>query len=105
MRVPAVLVTVAFGLVFAAWMDAATLHVDGVNGDDARSGLSRADAWRTIQHAADAVNPGDTVLIEPGVYFEHVALTRTGTAALPILFRAAGRDAIVSGAHAAIRAG
>ena len=95
----------SFSFVFPAGLEAATLHVDGANGDDAHSGLSLAAAWRTIQHAADAVTPGDTVLIEPGVYFEHVLLTRTGTAALPIRFRAAGPGVIVSGAHAAIRAG
>ena len=105
MRILWVICAVGFSLAFPAWLEAATLHVDGVNGDDARSGLSLANAWRTIQHAADVVNPGDTVLIEPGVYFEHVAVTRTGTAAQPIRFRAAGPGVIVSGAQPAIRAG
>lgn len=105
MRVLAAICAVGFSFAFAPRLEAATLHVDAANGDNARSGLSLADAWRTIQHAADAVNPGDTVLVAPGVYFEHVILTRTGTAAQPIRFRAAGPGVIVSGAHTAIRAG
>ena len=34
--------------------------------------------FRTIQQAADCVNPGDTVQIAPGVYFETVRLKRFG---------------------------
>ena len=33
------------------------------DGNDAHSGLDRQQAWRTIGHAADRVNAGDTVLI------------------------------------------
>jgi len=90
---------------FSAGLRAASLYVDGTTGNDTRDGLSPGMAWRTIQRAADAVNPGDSVTIQPGVYYERVIVTRTGTAAQPIAFRAAGPGVIVSGAHPAIRAG
>ena len=93
------------GCAFPAWLAAATLHVDGANGSDSANGLTPATAWRTIQRAANVVNPGDLVSIQPGVYAESVAISRTGTAALPITFRATGPGVVVSGAHAAIRAG
>ena len=105
MKVTAVALALALGLAFRAGLSAATLYVDGTNGNDAQSGLTLASAWRTIQHAAAVVNPGDTVLIQPGVYFEQVLLTRTGTAVQPITFRATGPGTIVSGANATIRAG
>ena len=84
---------------------AATRYVDGTAGNDSASGMTPATAWRTIQRAADAANPGDEIVVQPAVYFEHVNVTRSGTAAQPIQFRAAGPGVIVSGANAAIRAG
>ncbi len=42
----------------------------------------------TISAAAAAVQPGQTVLVQPGDYLENVAFTRSGTEAAPITFRA-----------------
>jgi hypothetical protein len=56
-------------------------------GDDAAGGLSREQAWRTLQRAADAVRPGDTVLIGDGRYAECVRLRATGAPDRPITFR------------------
>ncbi len=57
--------------------------------------------------ACKVVEPGDTVLVHPGVYFEHVKLERSGTAAAPITFASvAGADrTILTGAHPALRRG
>ena len=44
-----------------------TFYVSG-NGADARSGLSEAEAFRTLQRAADQTAPGDTVLVMNGAY-------------------------------------
>lgn len=104
-RVTAAIFLILLGCALPARLLAATLYVDGVNGNNAFAGTTPATAWRTIQRAADAVNPGDEVLIQPGVYFESVQITRTGTAEQPITFRAGGPGVIVSGAHPAIRAG
>ena len=40
---------------------------------------TQSSPFTAIQQAADAVEPGDTVIIKPGVYFETVRLKRFGT--------------------------
>jgi hypothetical protein len=50
------------------------LHVDKYIGNDNNSGLSRADAFVTIQAAVDASYNGDTIVVWPGVYREQVDL-------------------------------
>ena len=45
-------------------------------------------AFRTIQSAADVAQPGDVVLIDPGVYREWVKPANAGTEAAPITYRA-----------------
>jgi hypothetical protein len=35
--------------------------------------------WRTVQHAADSLTPGDTVYIREGTYHEHVVFSRSGS--------------------------
>ena len=57
------------------------------NGDNARSGLDRQNAWQTIHHAATRVNVGDTVLIGGGRYSERIRIRATGEAGSPITFR------------------
>src|SRR5205085_567228 len=39
----------------------ATIGTDGSTG-------SKAAPWQTLQHAVDAINPGDTILVESGTY-------------------------------------
>ena len=56
-------------------------------------------AYRTIQSAADAAKPGDTVLIDAGVYREWVKPSVAGTEAAPITFRAREKGkAVITGA-------
>lgn len=82
-----------------------TRYVNGSTGDDRNDGLSKEKPLRTIQRAADLVNPGDTVRIAPGVYFETVELARCGTAAQPVTFLADGKPGcvILTAAEQAIR--
>jgi hypothetical protein len=47
-------------------------HVDGSNGNDYNTGLSRDRAFRTIGKAVDESYDGDTVLVWPGTYREAV---------------------------------
>lgn len=48
-------------------------------GNDANGGTLSAP-WRTIQHAANSVHPGDTVEVEGGVYNEIVTIPNSGNA-------------------------
>ncbi len=68
-----------------------TYYVDGAGGADAAAGDS-AHPFKTIQHAADLVNPGDVVVVRNGVYTGGQSVfdvSRGGTAGNPVVFRAA----------------
>jgi len=79
---------------------AAACRYVAVTGNDANAGTKTAP-WRTIQHAADVMNPGDTVIVNDGVYTggaNVVTITRSGTATAWFVFRAANRwGAIIDG--------
>lgn len=83
-------------------------YVDGAAGNDANAGTSTAP-WRTIQHAADAANPGDTVIVNDGLYSggaNVVTIGRSGTASAWLVFRAAHRwGAVVDGRNNASAVG
>ncbi len=64
---------------------AATYYVSPL-GNDSLAGSS-ANPWKTLQHAANSVNGGDTVLISSGNYAGFRAATG-GSAGFPITFRA-----------------
>jgi hypothetical protein len=61
-----VLLLVGFGISGSTAAHAATYYVS-TSGNDTNPG-SLSQPWRTIQKAADSVNPGDTVLVNDGVY-------------------------------------
>lgn len=86
-----------------AWPEAAlgVLHVSPT-GVDSNTGASADAALRTIQRAADLANPGDVVLIHPGVYRETVRVRRSGTWIQPVVFRGVGSGAILDGSDASI---
>jgi len=52
------------------------------SGYDSNPG-TQSNPFRTIQHACDVVNPGDTVYVRGGTYNEHITLTRSGTLSTP----------------------
>ncbi len=62
-------------------------YVDGTIGDNAAAGDS-AHPFQTIQHAANLVNPGDSVVVRNGVY-PVLDIERGGTPARYVVFRAA----------------
>jgi len=71
----------AFGLFYlAASAVRATTYYVATNGLDANAGTATNAAWRTIQHAATTLAPGDTVLVRGGVYNEVVTVGVSGTA-------------------------
>jgi hypothetical protein len=85
-----------------------TYYVSEKWGRDTNTGLSVNQAFSTINHACGEVQPGDTVLIYPGVYFEDVALWKLGTPSQPITFKGYTRlrnTEIITGANPAFRNG
>lgn len=75
-------------------------------GDDHNSGDS-AKPWRTLQHAAEALTPGDTLLLEDGEYPGGIKIDRSGTAGHPITYAAVhpGRATIHADRNAAAKDG
>jgi parallel beta-helix repeat protein len=92
-----ILIPVAAALGIAGAARADSFHV-ATNGDDAAVGTSAAP-WRTIQRAARAVAPGDTVIVHAGGY-AGFTVTARGTEARPIAFVADGAVAIDGAATA-----
>jgi parallel beta-helix repeat protein len=76
----------ALALVAPAW--AATYYVSN-QGSNGNSGRSPDSAFATLQHAADLVAAGDSVLVLDGDYVGF-DLRTAGTASAPILFSALG---------------
>jgi len=56
---------------------------------------SQSVPFRTIQRAADAVQPGDSVYVAGGVYRETVRIRRSGRKGAPIRFLAAPRETVI----------
>jgi parallel beta-helix repeat protein len=78
-------------LLVAGSASAATYHV-APTGNDSADGSTNSP-WRTIQHAADRAQPGDTVIVAAGTY-TGFAVSTQATAAAPISFVADGTVAI-----------
>jgi hypothetical protein len=64
------------------------------SGNNTNTGSSWAEAWLTLQYAADEVEAGDTVWIANGLYVGFDIRT-SGTAASPIVFIAFGDNAVI----------
>ncbi|MGN9809978.1 choice-of-anchor Q domain-containing protein [Micromonospora sp. BQ11] len=69
-----------------------TFHVDSVNGDDARDGLSGTNAWRTMGRITQATfSPGDVVAFKRGQVISGAAsIDESGTSGNPITLAAYG---------------
>jgi Right handed beta helix region len=75
---------------------AATFYVSPLGNDSAAG--SSSTPWKTLQHAANSVNAGDTVLINSGNYAGFRASTG-GSAGSPITFQAnAGASVVINSA-------
>jgi hypothetical protein len=65
------------------------------DGSDRNNGLGRDKAFRTVNHAADKANAGDTVMIAGGVYKETVRVRATGLPDLPITFKSIPGEKVI----------
>ncbi|MBA2482555.1 MAG: right-handed parallel beta-helix repeat-containing protein, partial [Planctomycetes bacterium] len=63
-----------------------------------QNGRSPATPFRTVQQAVNAALPGDTIYLRGGTYREQVTVTKTATAAAPILITSyAGEQPVLKG--------
>ena len=96
-RVPLIwLATVTLAIACASPSIAATYYVR-VTGNDGNSGLSPAQAWQTIDQAANTMVAGDTAYVGARTYDELITPNNDGTAANPIRF-VADTDGSMTGA-------
>ena len=72
-----------------------------VNADAFRSGDGTQERpFKRINDAAQIAVPGDEIVVQPGVYREHVIPRNAGTAEKPIVYRSAEpRKAVITGAE------
>jgi len=77
---------------------ASPIYYVATKGNDANPGTIHAP-WKTLQHAADVVEPGSTVFVRGGVYKQTLKITRSGSAKEgPITFASyAEEKAIIDG--------
>lgn len=96
------LVALALLLSGAVPARAAEIYVSPT-GDDAHSGATPAQAFRTLARAAEALRPGDTCWLRGGVYREAVRLAVSGTLGHPITFAAyPGEHPILDGSDVVV---
>lgn len=73
-----------------------TYTICATSGDDSNDGIIKP--FLTIQRAATIAVPGDTILVQPGIYRERVCPMKTGTATAPITYiSAVPNKAIIRG--------
>ncbi|MFC7586514.1 hypothetical protein ACFQYP_24290 [Nonomuraea antimicrobica] len=70
-------------------------YLDSVNGSDSAAGTTAATAWKTLAKAsAAALEPGSKLLLaRGGSWSGTLSVTRSGTAAAPIVVDAYGTGA------------
>jgi uncharacterized protein YjdB len=83
-------------------------YVDAASGNDANPGTS-SQPYRTLQQAANVVNPGDVVIVRNGVYTGGstvLGISRSGTSSNGIVFRAETRwGAVIDGQNSSSSGG
>ena len=68
--------------------------VDAQNGNDQADG-SKHSPWQTVQHAINQLNPGDTLYLREGIYYEHVVISNSGESDKPITIRSYPNDLVI----------
>src|SRR5262249_48013470 len=92
--------TVSLAVTPARPADAATWFVNGSNGSCSNAhGGSSARPYCSISAAVGAHHgPGDTILVEPGVYREQITIDGSGDSDAPLTLEAKAPGVVVEGA-------
>jgi hypothetical protein len=73
--------------------------VDAAKGNDQADGTEAAP-WKTLRHALKQLQPGDTLYLRGGTYYERVSVRLAGEAGRPITIRSyPGELAVVDGGY------
>src|SRR5687768_436072 len=91
LRLPILFIAVVSCIQFS---EAATKYVSNT-GNNSNSGNSWAQAWLTLQYAANNISAGDTVWVADGTY-TGFDLRTSGTNTNPIVFIAANDNAVIN---------
>jgi len=81
------------------------LYVDPLNGIDADSGGGIDTPWRTLRYAFSRLQPGDTLYLRGGTYFESsLVVSNPGTESQPIVIRGyPGETAVIDSGYPEFR--
>ncbi len=93
MKKTIILIAVLLTALFFAKISLAATYYVSTTGSDSNPG-TQAQPWKTIQKAANTLQPGDTVYIRAGTYNEKVTPTRSGTSGNYITYRSYSGEAV-----------
>ncbi len=91
MKLASIIISVILTLSVAS--KAANYYV-AILGNDSNSG-TQTNPWRTISHAENNAQAGDTVFVSAGIYNESVSVNASGTAGSIITFQGSGNPIII----------
>ncbi|GBD98091.1 hypothetical protein BMS3Abin07_00099 [bacterium BMS3Abin07] len=74
-------------LLFTSGVAVAATYYVATNGNDGKAGTS-SYPWATFAHAMSVLQPGDTLYIKDGTYYQSLAVTVSGTTGNPITIKA-----------------
>lgn len=74
--------------------EARVSYVDAHVGDDGNPG-TEGSPWATVGKAAATLEAGDTVIIRPGLYEEHIYPPNSGQPGRAIVYQGANKDAVI----------
>lgn len=66
----------------------AAIYYIAPNGSDSNNGTSQSVPWATFSHATGVLQPGDTLYLMDGTYFQQLKVKISGTPGNPITFKA-----------------